>query len=266
MIPFFVSKYIDFEKQYSSIILLQVLIVQALIFKTDTPSKMHTPTDGSKADLAIAKLHYGVQMLQNKNYHNAAALFKDGLAIAKDCDFGTTSIASNPGKWVCFVHPQECQPLNYDTADCFIFQSPIVVSDTKDMVGPSGQLLTSIIVYNLALTYHLGAAHIKPSEYIFRKALGCYQLAHNLQHQSNDMDNEFGELLRMAIANNIGHIHWMAGNDTKATQCFQHLLKTIMYLLNCGCWTSIILNHPFLEGFLHNCQRWILLAQPSPAA
>jgi hypothetical protein len=205
-------------------------------------------------------------MLQSQRYHEGVAIFTNVLTLAKDCVFGATTNACSRGRWMRFFNPQSCRRLTDDTTGCFVFQSAITVDATTILDASSFVSLTSVAAYNLALTYHLGAVTTKPCESNFLNALSFYQLAHKLQQQSNDMDEEFGVLLSMAIANNIGHMHVMAGDAVKAAQCFQHLLNTIMYVLDRGCWSGSVLSPLIMDGFLQNAQRWVMIPQPSPAA
>ncbi|CAB9497076.1 expressed unknown protein [Seminavis robusta] len=218
----------------------------------------------------MAGLNCGVKLLLDKRYHEAVATFTSllgRLRAQRSCMEDEEGQASFDQKdehqWVHFLHPIQRQDLN--DSECFIFASPLIIVDcpTASTKPPSNLTLSLMTVYNLALTYHLGATETKPCDSIFRKALSFYQLAHNIQQVPNDLGNDISTLLSIGISNNIGHIHGYVGHQDKATQCFQHLLNTIMYVTGCG-WTSQKV--PQIDGFLHNVQSWVLKQQPAPAA
>lgn len=66
----------------------------------------------------------------------------------------------------------------------------------------------------------------------------------------------------MLIMNNVGHIHSIMANDGNAMQCFQHLLSTLMFLVEAGerdmVWE--------FEGFFENIQKTVYAHSPAAAA
>ena len=66
----------------------------------------------------------------------------------------------------------------------------------------------------------------------------------------------------MIIMSNVGHIHKILGNEDNAIQCFQHLLSTLMFLVEAGeremVWE--------FDGFFNNVMKTIYADSPAPAA
>ena len=65
---------------------------------------------------------------------------------------------------------------------------------------------------------------------VLDQSLKLYELTYQLHIDSE----ESGGSLRftMIIANNLGQIHKLAGNDEKHHMCLQHLLSAIMYMVD----------------------------------
>lgn len=144
-----------------------------------------------------------------------------------------------------------------------IFCDPICMAS----VLPSEELekcevLSYVILYNLALSYHLRGMdeeehHLKVA--YLQKALTLYEHAH---HILSSQDIELSLLHTMAIASNLGHIHHVVGDEQRAQMCFQHLLSTILYVVDCGEGSKI----ETFDGFFRNVMSLICTSSPAPAA
>ena len=146
----------------------------------------------------------------------------------------------------------------------FVFQSPILVgyAATACLDGPddfnSLVKFSAAILFNLALSYHL-AAMVMPRDTtptkdrqarLLRKALTFYKLAYTMmQDTCND-----GVTETMAISNNLGHVQLTVGDETKAQQCYEHLLSTIMFVSDAGGRNSV----PHFDGFFQSVQTMVL--------
>ena len=224
---------------------------------------MQTPEDASRAAHAMELNNQGVKLLQAKRYGEAVNVFSNVLAIVKSLLRGSESEdieMTEPSAPFCQFLQSQCLPTSADN-ELFLFQCPLIVNPQPAWTVTFDDLvrLSTISLYNLALSYHLGALEAQDRTKLFRKALAFYELAHKLQTPE---DSDLGVQLTMAIVNNIGHIHGVLGNQAKVTQCFEYMLSTIMYLTDCGHGSGI----PQLEGFVQNVQNAVLKRPTAPAA
>ena len=130
----------------------------------------------------------------------------------------------------------------------YVFSRPIrVPHQSEDM----GSVLFLIILFNLALAHHLKAtamssspAHSKGMAKAIEKSLMLYQLVleywSKLQLRMQESTNESSQTIgnktnhyssiwfRMILHNNLGQIYNWTQKPTKATECLQDLLSTVM--------------------------------------
>jgi hypothetical protein len=141
-----------------------------------------------------------------------------------------------------------------DEQEHYLFRKPIRVSSVSISNGHTmGCTLSLIIILNLALAHHLYGTGSggKPSPSLLKKALQLYELSYQL-HLDNEQQQEQQEeeqqqephrcetdqdrvgllLFTMIISNNLGEIHRVVRNDRKHRLCLQHLLSTIMYMVD----------------------------------
>jgi len=148
--------------------------------------------------------------------------------------------------------PSEEDALNdIESEDRFIYKRPIYSSPKFAQRGHSpGITLSLIIILNLAMAHHLSAIQHDHCRKRLQKALQLYELAHQLQ-----MEEEiYSPRATMIIANNVGEIHRAVNNHNKHAMCLQHLLSTMMYMIDCRIPVSSI----ELEGFFRNTSQLIL--------
>merc|ERR1711907_354237 len=86
-------------------------------------------------------------------------------------------------------------------------------------------------------------------ENYFRKAVKLYELAYqsHLDYTSDDDketgndDDDYGSLrFAVIVSNNVGQIHRVAGNTSESEECLQHLLRVIMYVVECQLVGSVL--------------------------
>jgi hypothetical protein len=142
--------------------------------------------------------------------------------------------------------------------DIFIFLNPIKVPATL----PATKLrktLSLITMFNLAICNHRNAIINNMDRIALRKALQLYELAYAIQMQE-EIDMTLTPT--MIIMSNVGHIHKILGNADNAMQCFQHLLSTLMFLVEAGerdlVWE--------FDGFFQNIMKTIYADSPAAAA
>lgn len=110
--------------------------------------------------------------------------------------------------------------------------SPIAIQEQHTM----GVTLSLIVLFNLALSYQLSAvdpcsdATMERRQQLLKKSRQLYELCYQLQ-----LDEHPQSALRftMCIANNLSEIHRLEGNFQKCVVCLQHLLSTMMYMVDC---------------------------------
>jgi hypothetical protein len=136
----------------------------------------------------------------------------------------------------------------------FIFRAPIFIpSHATDRTS------SCILLYNKALTYHLSALSGDDTLMRLRKALSLYELAYTILMTVNI---QLTALQTMAIVNNLGQIHTLLEDEEKSWQCFQNLLSSIMFLLDCGDRDLV----EQMDGFIVNVMPLILKGPASAAA
>ena len=148
------------------------------------------------------------------------------------------------------------------TSDICIFLNPIKIPTNGSLSVPSKKVhktLSLITMFNLAICHHRNAIENNMDKTYLRKALQLYELAYSIQVQGG-IDMTLTPT--MIIMSNVGHIHDVLGNDDNAKQCFQHLLSTLMFLIEAGerdrVWE--------FDGFFNNIMQTIYANSPAAAA
>jgi tetratricopeptide (TPR) repeat protein len=117
-----------------------------------------------------------------------------------------------------------------------LYLSPFRLDASADFTQYATAVQASVaIMYNMALAHHLNALYNTRKDNTHSgldQAVALYELAYNVHMQEEDanLSVEF----TMAIVNNLGHIHREKGDETKADQCFRHLLSTVLFLQSYG--------------------------------
>lgn len=186
----------------------------------------------------------------------------DDTCMCKSCSLEECIINTLPNPCCLQQHstikssPIVCQIQNdssteLESEDRFIYKRPIYSSPKFAQRGhPPGITLSLIIILNLAMAHHLSAIQHNHCRRRLQKALQLYELAHQLQ-----MEEEiYSPRATMIIANNVGEIHRAVNNHNKHAMCLQHLLSTMMYMIDCRIPVSSI----ELEGFFRNTSQLIL--------
>ena len=117
-----------------------------------------------------------------------------------------------------------CQPL-------FVHSTCIIHEHDMDTT------LSLMVVFNLALAYQLTGHWIKAR----RLYELCYQLQLQQHHQqdprgsssSSSSSSSSPLWFTMCLANNLSELHRALGDSNKYNICLQHLLSTMMYMVDC---------------------------------
>jgi tetratricopeptide (TPR) repeat protein len=247
--------------------LLQVLIKFKPNFPTD-PSTVFLHFKKTKdtmmhesPDLLASKfINKGVEFYENGCLEDAIGAFADALAISKHIMRINEEMSASMYDPNGPFQPQfgKCEKVMPPTNGLFLFLNPIKLP-TRLPTNKLSKTLSLITMFNLAICYHRSAIVNNMDRPYLRKALQLYELAYAVQMQEA-IDMTLTPT--MIIMSNVGHIHKILGNENNAMQCFQHLLSTLMFLVEAGekdmVWE--------FEGFFDNVLKTVYANSPAAAA
>jgi hypothetical protein len=147
----------------------------------------------------------------------------------------------------------------------FISRCPIEITSVKACSTANDYLrLPSIIIFNLALSYHCLAIETFDSAIqhaSLQKALRLYEIVHGSHSKDDRKQDTLLEII--AIVNNIAEIHKEMHDDYRAHECSNQLLEVFMLLIDGGEVEMV----ERLEGILSNVMGVVLCQAPvAPAA
>lgn len=150
---------------------------------------------------------------------------------------------------------------NESTSANFVIY-PLDFPRDLSLSGQTGEVLSYVVIYNLALAWHLWG-HKTPQtnerHMFLEKALNLYRLADGIMRNGR---MKAGPSLYMALVNNMGNVYFCLGNTERANACFQLVLETMMCVLDQGNQCTC----EFLDGLVSNVVPLILEDQSAPAA
>ena len=185
-------------------------------------------------------------------------------------------------------HVARSEDATMSTSSGFIYKQPFRIPYHAVAEGFClGQTLPLVVVFNLALAYHLNAILCKKSggnltssgRAHLENILQLYEMAyqwHMEQERVQPLSPSSGlSSLKfiMILANNLAQIHLAVQSMTKYRLCLQHLLSTMMFMvdgLQCSPQarpaTDALFPPPELDGFLRNVSCLFLRDQAAAAA
>lgn len=171
--------------------------------------------------------------------------------VAGSCDSSKGSIHSSSDK---FTHGNG--GYNHNTDGGYLYRDPIRVPPRVIQQNHSmGLVLPLILTFNLALAHHLQALHERAlSGGKLKKILRLYELLFRWQMDDDDVQVD-SIIFTLIISNNLGEIHRAVCNHDTYNQCLQHLLSTVMFMVECKGTQRSVVN---IDGFLRNTSRLIL--------
>jgi hypothetical protein len=187
---------------------------------------------------------------QPSNIHNDTLCKQEEFKIQAEPSFIPPADAAGP------------KPADDIAHNVFIYQHAWRITNEEHIrhTRLTCHALSGIIVYNLALVYHLRANRCS-REYegyalLLHKAEKLYSCS-----QAIHMNLPFLDFPRaMGTWNNLAHVQTLIGNNCKATKCWEQLLALIVYLSD-----SPSINET--KGlFIGNVMHLILKAPSMPAA
>jgi tetratricopeptide (TPR) repeat protein len=216
--------------------------------------------------LTIHYINAGVSHYQNGDFENAAIVFVEALATSKHLvQFENIGEESNDENMLKDertgpFQPEfgTCEKLTSESSDIFIFLNPIKVPNMLPATRLH-KILTLITMFNLAVCHHRSAIINHMDIISLRKALQLYELAYGIQIQEG-IDMTLTPT--MIIMSNVGHIHTILGNNESADRCFQHLLSTLMFLIEAGEKDTV----RDFDGFFTNILNTVYAHAPAAAA
>eukprot|EP00529_Nitzschia_sp_RCC80_P029955 CAMPEP_0113456500 /NCGR_PEP_ID=MMETSP0014_2-20120614/8919_1 /TAXON_ID=2857 /ORGANISM="Nitzschia sp." /LENGTH=321 /DNA_ID=CAMNT_0000347955 /DNA_START=97 /DNA_END=1062 /DNA_ORIENTATION=+ /assembly_acc=CAM_ASM_000159 len=147
--------------------------------------------------------------------------------------------------------PPPAAATSFSSADA-AYTSPIIIPGTlvntnrtiqdkeeeseHQLPPPPGSFLSSIIIFNLALAYHMHAVSLGDAAHratYLKKAKALYQLAIKSQEPQISSSNTVFRMFFMYSVNNLGVVHRLLGDERSANICFQRLLTVLMFLKYC---------------------------------
>jgi hypothetical protein len=145
----------------------------------------------------------------------------------------------------------------------FIYQHAIVIPESsvaQTNTCPSNKTISGIVIFNLALTYHLYALKTHAPQKL-RKAAKLYGLGFDLH---NDTSVSTSPIFLLATINNMGHVYQSLKEAHLASTCFDYLLSTLMYMVDSG-QGACIQKGEDLGDFFENTTDFICQQGRSPA-
>jgi tetratricopeptide (TPR) repeat protein len=211
------------------------------------------------------------------DYEQAVSQLIKAFKISEQLDNTTSCQCQRCSLDACMTYSQEISqhrdpgsneyytslPIDDSKQDRFIYRQPIHVTPESIQDCHSGGLtLLLILTFNLALAHHLSAnEESQLNRPKLQKVLKLYEIAYRWQMEQ---DNEQVDSVRfsMIISNNLGETHRAANNQHKHVLCLQHLLSTMMFMVDCHQKVE-----PFeFDGFIRNTSQLILNGHCAGAA
>jgi tetratricopeptide (TPR) repeat protein len=133
----------------------------------------------------------------------------------------------------------------------YMYQQAIRIPLDIDSTYQASVTVSSVIIFNVALAHHLSALATSDKKHQSKKlckATTLYEMAYDLQGRNAQLENNV--MFTMAAMNNLGVIYLQLEDRETASKCFQCLLSTIMFLVDCG--AAKVCCDEDLDGFLRN--------------
>jgi hypothetical protein len=143
-----------------------------------------------------------------------------------------------------------------DDSGEYVYRSPLRLPESSSLTTDfnTHDVLSIIIVFNLALVHHLSGLEEEPSSGAAKldKAASLYILACRMLTQQV-LDHTVLFII-LATKNNMGQIHKTHGQSEVADACFQEVLRIIFYMSD----NRRENDNLFLEGFFQNTTYLVL--------
>jgi hypothetical protein len=151
----------------------------------------------------------------------------------------------------CMAQGQKLPCARSDDAKPYLYKQPIRMPPTLEYSYKGRETIASILVFNLALAYHLLFLEIGQTSRGYsslRKAQMLYEVAFDFQ-KNEYFDSNY--LFVLATVNNIALIHQQLNEQKLANKCFEQVLSILMFMIDGGGGRAIN-SDGRLDGFYHN--------------
>lgn len=238
--------------------------------------------------------HHSAVLIENKLYGPAIKLLRKAILLKlDDCTLltpggtctGTFNTLMTNGdsttKVKTAVDQQTCTTKTESVGRCFHFITDAECIDDEDFVyrtplrsnleatadaeknenESEDELLEYILLFNIALAYHLWAleeGRDHPNVRRLKKALQYYELSFSIQADIGHLS--ITQIL--ALVNNCASIYRQLDRKQRADKFYRHMLSALMTMVELGETSDV----DQLNGFLHNVCRLILKDVAAPAA
>ncbi len=151
----------------------------------------------------------------------------------------------------------QAKAFNEDENEQYMYRQAIHIPLTIESNYQASIMVSVMIIFNLALAHQLSAVGSDKKHSKLRKAADLYEISFNLQQDANFKNNNV--VFTLATMNNMGIILHKLNDGETANKCFEHLLSTLMFLIDSG--EGDVCE---LDGFLRNVSN--LISEPCSAA
>jgi tetratricopeptide (TPR) repeat protein len=143
----------------------------------------------------------------------------------------------------------------------FVYKRPIRIQQGSEPT--SSTMVSFILIFNLALAYHLKSAtttiHQRTAQMLLQKSRSLYELAYQLMVSKPEA---FSVRVSLVLSNNLGQVLQSMEVFDKARECFSHVLSTVMYLKDIGMDGEV----PEISEFLRSTTHLVLEQATAAAA
>ena len=194
----------------------------------------------------IEQNNIAVAVMKTGNYSRAVSVFSAALKAHQQqlsmVLLGTNDSsdgASESSIDNCILESKRYYAFEVEGNEQYMYSQGIfLLPDVKSKCIPS------VIIFNLALAYNLFALQSTQRSHLLEKSIRLYELAYNSQREASAAN----ALFTLATLNNLGLIHKALGQSEMSSQCFDHLLSVVMFLVD-----SKTCHHlDYIDGFLRN--------------
>lgn len=171
----------------------------------------------------------GVDFLLAKRYREANKMFKTALHKLHSVSiYFEEQTNEQPQTSFSAISPtfifKRLSPTMHQSCD-FIHNKAIVLIDTPIDTRRQRLIVSSTVLYNMALLYHVSGLENCQAE-ILRKSMAVYQMSKDtlfqvIQENEGEVEKDTSILrLTISIMNNMGHLFYEQADHDEAKQCY----------------------------------------------
>jgi hypothetical protein len=210
--------------------------------------------------IAIQQNNSAVSLIADGDYDAAISGLSSALKTCKqimgEADEHNQPVKTSLDQCMAQSPATQAKASNEDENDQYMYRQPIHIPLSIESNYQASIMVSVMIIFNLALAHQLSAVGNNKKQSKLGKAAKLYELCFSLQRDEHFENNV---LFTMATVNNLGIIHHKLNDGETANKCFEYLLSTLMFLIDCGEGDACE-----LDGFLRNVS--ILISAPCSAA